>query len=164
MRSGMKLLVIVLVSTVACQPDETRHPRQVAEIDGLVVYDAYAPVSPAPDIGSLYFTVVNTGLRTDSLTGVRTDRGMATLHEVITEGGLSRMQHVSALLIPPGDTLRLRPGGYHVMLSDLRFALEHGDTLTVTLEFARAGMLTLHALVLTYTEVLERIDQEQPGQ
>jgi copper(I)-binding protein len=132
--------------------------RPVATAGQLAVYDALAPASPAPEVASLYFTVVNFGARADTLEQIGTPLGTAQLHTVVTEGGRSLMRHVEALEIPPGDTVRLAPGGYHVMLTDLATPLRVGDTLRVTITFARGGTLMLDAPVLTYTDVLERLE------
>jgi copper(I)-binding protein len=45
----------------------------------------------------------------------------------------------TGLVIEPGKTVKLAPGGYHVMLMDLKSPLKQGDKLPVTLEFERAG-------------------------
>ena len=163
MNAAKKLFCAVAGLGVACGADEPRDSPPVAVKGGLEVYDAYAPASPAPDVASLYFTVVNTSQHADTLTAVRTNMGVAMLHEVVTEDGLSKMQHVPAVPIAPGDTLRLVPGSYHVMLSQLPRPLEVGDTISVTLQFACAGELTFNAVVLTYTEVVERLEREQHG-
>ena len=136
--------------------------RPVASTGALAVYDALAPASPAPDVASLYFTVINLGADADTLLGVHTDRGVAELHEVVTEDGLSRMRHVHRLPLPPDDTLRLLPGGYHVMITQLDRPLLLGDTLHVTLEFARAGELPFDAAVLSYTDVVQRLERRIP--
>jgi periplasmic copper chaperone A len=43
------------------------------------------------------------------------------------------------LLIEPGKTVKLAPGGYHLMLLDLKSPLKQGDKLPITLEFEKAG-------------------------
>jgi copper(I)-binding protein len=59
---------------------------------------------------------------------------MATSNGVMTmralEGGLT---------IEPGKTVKLAPGGYHLMMFDLKSPLKKGDKLSVTLEFEKAG-------------------------
>ena len=132
------------------------HP--VASVGALAVYDALAPASAAPDVASLYFTVINGGAEADTLLSVSTNRGTAELHEVVTEEGLSSMRHVHQLLLLPGDTLRLLPGGYHVMITRLDRPLLLSDTLHVTLELARAGELPFDAPVLSYTDVVQQIE------
>ena len=47
------------------------------------------------------------------------------------------------LSIEPGKTVKLAPGGYHLMLLDLKSPLKQGDKLPVTLEFEKAGKVKL---------------------
>jgi periplasmic copper chaperone A len=47
------------------------------------------------------------------------------------------------LTIEPGKTVKLAPGGYHLMMSDLKSPLKRGDKLPVTLEFEKAGKVTV---------------------
>lgn len=157
-RSCGWLIVLAACGTEHASNDTTEW-RPVASAGALAVYDALAPASPAPDVASFYFTVVNGGTEPDTLLGVHADRGLAELHEVVTEGGISSMRPVLRLPLSPGDTLRLMPGGYHVMLTQLDRPLLLSDTLHVTLEFARAGELALDAEVLSYTDVVRRLEQ-----
>ena len=110
-------------------------------------------------MASLYFTVVNGGAAADTLLDIRVVDGSAQLHDVVTEDGLTRMQHVASLPIPAGATVRLAPGGYHVMLSELAAPLEVGQTLPVALVFARGGTVRFAAPVLTYTDVVQRLEE-----
>jgi copper(I)-binding protein len=154
------LLLTVMILSVACHADAVPDAVPLAVKGDLQVYHAYAPASPAPDIASLYFTVVNVGQLPDTLTAVHTNAGMAMLHDMVMVNGLSKMEHVPAIAIAAGDTLRLVPGSYHVMLSQLQQPLEVGDTISVTLRFSHAGDLAFNAAVLTYTEVVERLERE----
>ncbi len=54
-------------------------------------------------------------------------------------GTLMKMRPVSALDIPPGSTVALGTGGYHVMLTGLRQPLAVGDKVPLTLTFEKAG-------------------------
>ena len=47
------------------------------------------------------------------------------------------------LPIEPGKTVKLAPGGYHLMLMDLKTPLKQGDKVPLTLEFEKAGKVTL---------------------
>jgi len=47
------------------------------------------------------------------------------------------------LTIEPGKTVKLAPGGYHLMFFDLKSPLKQGDKVPVTLEFEKAGKVTL---------------------
>ena len=45
----------------------------------------------------------------------------------------------NGLAIEPGKTVKLAPGGYHLMMMDLKSPLKKGDKLPITLEFEKAG-------------------------
>jgi hypothetical protein len=52
--------------------------------------------------------------------------------------GAMVMQQIMSLDLPAGETVELKPGGYHVMLIDLAAPLEIGQTFDLTLDFATA--------------------------
>ncbi|WP_310459950.1 copper chaperone PCu(A)C [Sphaerotilus sp.] len=55
------------------------------------------------------------------------------LHEMAMEGDTMRMRAVAGLDLPAGKAVELKPGGYHVMLMDLKQPIKAGDTVTLTL-------------------------------
>jgi copper(I)-binding protein len=57
------------------------------------------------------------------------------IHEMRMEGGMMRMSAVERLALPAGKPIDLKPGGYHVMLMDLKGPLKEGDAVPVTLTF-----------------------------
>ncbi len=62
--------------------------------------------------------------------------GVVEIHEMAMEGDVMKMREVAGgLEIAKGRTMSLKPGGYHVMLMDLKQQLKGGDTVPVTLTF-----------------------------
>ncbi len=60
--------------------------------------------------------------------------GIAEVHEMAMEGNVMKMRAVTGgLALPAGQAVELKPGGYHVMLMDLKQQLKEGDTVSVTL-------------------------------
>ena len=57
------------------------------------------------------------------------------------------MSAVEKIDIPAGQTVKLEPGGYHVMIMNLSADLKAGDTVELTLTFQRAGKVTIKAEV-----------------
>ena len=58
--------------------------------------------------------------------------------------GVMKMRPLEkGLEIAPGKTVKLAPGGYHVMLMDLKGQLKQGEKLPITLEFEKAGKVTV---------------------
>jgi hypothetical protein len=74
------------------------------------------------------------------LVGISTPAaGVAEIHEMKMEGDTMRMRELPrGLELPPGQTVELKPGGYHVMMMDLKQALAKGATVPVTLKFEDA--------------------------
>jgi copper(I)-binding protein len=68
---------------------------------------------------------------------------MANVNGVMTMRGLA-----DGLTIPPGATVRLAPSGYHLMLTELKQPLKQGETVTMTLKFAKAGDVVVPFAVL----------------
>jgi periplasmic copper chaperone A len=61
--------------------------------------------------------------------------GLAELHEMSVDRDVMRMRPVAGIDLPAGTTVALKPGGYHVMLMDLRRPLGNGQRVPVTLVF-----------------------------
>jgi periplasmic copper chaperone A len=59
--------------------------------------------------------------------------GIVEIHEMSMEGNVMKMRAVPALELPAGQPVSLKPGGYHVMLLDLKRPLKAGETVPVTL-------------------------------
>jgi copper(I)-binding protein len=60
--------------------------------------------------------------------------GVAEIHEMAMEGTTMKMRALpNGLELPAGKTVELKPGGYHVMLMDLKQPLKAGDTVPLTL-------------------------------
>ena len=62
------------------------------------------------------------------------------IHEMKTEGGVMKMRAVDKLPLPAGNAVDFKPGGYHMMLMDLKQPLKVGDTVPLMLTIAdKAG-------------------------
>ncbi len=59
--------------------------------------------------------------------------GVVEIHEMAMEGNVMKMRAIPGLDLPAGKAVDLKPGGYHVMLMDLKQQLKAGDTVPVTL-------------------------------
>lgn len=69
------------------------------------------------------------------------------IHQLSLEAGLEVMRDVSSVPIPAGTTASLGEGGAHLMLIGLHEDLVPGEVVPVAVEFARAGTVTLDAVV-----------------
>ena len=59
--------------------------------------------------------------------------GLVEVHEMSMDGGVMKMRAVPGLELSAGKAVELKPGGYHVMLMDLKGQVKDGDTVPVTL-------------------------------
>lgn len=64
--------------------------------------------------------------------------GLAEVHEMKMDGDIMKMRVVPALDLPAGKTVELKPGGYHVMLLDLKAPLMKDTSVPLTLVFQDA--------------------------
>lgn len=75
------------------------------------------------------------------LVGISTPvAGVAEVHEMKMNNGVMTMRAVDGgLALPAGKAVELKPGGYHVMLMDLKTPLQKDTTIPVTLIFKNAA-------------------------
>jgi copper(I)-binding protein len=59
--------------------------------------------------------------------------GVAEIHEMSMVDNVMKMRAIDALELPAGKTVELKPGGYHLMLLDLKQTIKEGDTVPLTL-------------------------------
>jgi copper(I)-binding protein len=64
--------------------------------------------------------------------------GVVEIHEMSMEGNVMRMRAIQGLDLPAERAVELKPGGYHVMLLDLKRPLKVGEKVTVELRLETA--------------------------
>jgi periplasmic copper chaperone A len=92
-------------------------------------------------VGGGYLTVTNTGPTADRLVGgTLVEASRVEIHQMTMEAGVMKMHPVEGgLEIPPGETVTLKPGGYHMMFMDLKGQFKQGEMIKGTLVFEKAG-------------------------
>ena len=121
------------------------HAQEVKAGD-LVITQAWSRATPGgAKVGGGFLTIENKGSVPDRLIGGSADvADKVQVHEMAMNNGVMTMRPLDkGLVIEPGKTVKLAPGGYHLMLLDLKSPLKQGDKLPVTLEFERAGKVSL---------------------
>jgi periplasmic copper chaperone A len=112
----------------------------------LVITQAWSRATPGgAKIAGGYLTIQNLGAAPDRLIGGSADiAGKVEVHEMTMNNGVMTMRPLDkGLTIEPGKTVKLAPGGYHLMLFDLKGPLKQGDKVPVMLEFEKAGKVPL---------------------
>jgi periplasmic copper chaperone A len=108
----------------------------------LLITQAWSRATPGgAKVGGGYLTIENKGAAPDRLIGGSADvAGKVEVHEMAMNNGVMTMRQLdTGLTIEPGKTVKLAPGGYHLMMTDLKNPLKQGDKVPVTLEFEKAG-------------------------
>jgi periplasmic copper chaperone A len=105
-------------------------PVPLAQVDG-----AWIRTAVAGQQGTGAFMRI-TARQSMQLVGVATPvAGTAEVHEMKMEGEVMRMRPVAKVDLPAGKTVEFRPGGYHLMLMDLKQPLKAGAVVPLTLIF-----------------------------
>jgi copper(I)-binding protein len=96
-------------------------------------------------VAGAYMTISNKGTEADRLLGGSSPvAGQFEVHSMTMEQGVAKMRPVvGGLDVKPGETLELKPGGFHVMLTGLKQPLEKGQRIKGTLEFEKAGKIEI---------------------
>jgi copper(I)-binding protein len=123
-------------------------PARAQEVKAgdLVITQAWSRATPGgAKIGGAFLTIENTGAVADRLIGGSGDvSARVEVHEMATNNGVMTMRPLDkGLVIEPGKTVKLAPGGYHLMMFDLKEPLKQGDKMPITLEFERAGRVKI---------------------
>jgi hypothetical protein len=119
-------------------------PARAQEVKAgdLVITQGWTRATPnGAKIGSGYLTIENKGSTPDRLINGSADiAGKVEVHQMAMKNGVMTMRPLdNGLTIDPGKTVKLSPGGYHLMMFDLKSPLKQGDTLPITLKFEKAG-------------------------
>ena len=124
------LLAVGLVSGVAlAKPD-------------IVIKDPWVRLMPPTSkVSAAYMRIENKGDSKDVLLWAKSSVSKITqLHKTINSNGIMKMVRVKKFTINPKQTLVLKPGGYHIMLIDLKHPLKKGEKVTLWLKFKYSGI------------------------
>lgn len=95
-----------------------------------------------------YMVLNNRGPAPDRLLGGSSPVARnVTIHQTVVSKDVSRMSATPSLPIGPGRAVVFKPGGYHLMLVGLKGPLTVGQTAPVTLNFEKAGPVTVRFTV-----------------
>ena len=116
----------------------------------ICVSDPWARATPpGTQTGAVFFSVINKGRTPDALVSATSSvTADAMVHRSVVTGNIARMEMTGPVQLAPGAHLTFAPVGYHLMLGGLKQRLTEGSSISVTLDFARAGKLTVPVPVL----------------
>ena len=115
----------------------------------ITVSDAWVRAAPTTDSTSAgYMTIANGGSTEDTLVSATSPVASdVEIHETSMESGMAGMKPVDRVPVAAGTTVRLEPGGYHLMIMGLTRTLAAGDTVELDLTFEHMGRLVVNAEV-----------------
>lgn len=95
--------------------------------------------------GAGYLTIKNTGSDPDRLVSATLSNATtAQIHQMTMENGVVKMREIAdGIEIKPGETVTLRPNGYHIMFTGLKQPLVKDQTVAGSLTFQRAGSINV---------------------
>ena len=122
---------------------------QQAATDNLEISGGFArATAPMAQVGAGFLTIRSRG-EADRLIGYTTPAcNRPELHTHIDNNGVMQMRQVDGIDVPAGGEVVLAPGGFHMMMIDLTRPLVEGETVPITLRFARAGEVAVDIPVL----------------
>jgi copper(I)-binding protein len=103
--------------------------------DPVAISHAWVRASaPGQEVGAAYMELKsNTEL---TLSKVETPAADSVeIHKMSMKNGVMEMRMLESLELPAGQAVKLEPGGFHLMLFDLKNALKIGETVPMTLHF-----------------------------
>ncbi len=87
---------------------------------------------PEQKISGAYMTL--TAARDARLVGASSPvAGAVEIHQTSMENNTARMRRAAAIDLPAGKSVQLKPGGYHIMLLNLKRQLKEGDSVAIKL-------------------------------
>ncbi|MEE4296786.1 MAG: copper chaperone PCu(A)C [Wenzhouxiangella sp.] len=102
--------------------------------DALDIGDPWSPEAPPGRMMAGFMTLQNNGETPIALVGGESPQfGHVEIHTMIMDDGVMRMRKLDELVIEPGETTELKPGGLHVMLMQPQQSFTVGDTIDITL-------------------------------
>ena len=124
---------LLLAAALACAASTSP-----AQAPGVTVSGAWARATmPGQPVSGAYFDIVSA--EGGALVGASSPAaGVVEVHQMQLDGGVMKIRAMPRLPLPAGKTVSLKPGGYHVMLMDLKAPLAKGTAVPLTLVFKNA--------------------------
>ena len=144
MSLNKSFFVIALVASLlsACEANHS-----------VAVLDAWARANaPGQTVGAAYMTLISA--QDSTMVKVESDiAGTVQIHSMSMDNGVMKMRMLEELPLPAGKAEKLAPGGFHLMLFDLKKPLTAGESVKLTLTFRdNAGKVTQQMVTLPVKE------------
>ena len=140
MKNSLCLSIIKLFCFLISEP---------AFSSSLMIEGAFARASSGHGKNSAaYLSIHNHSPKDDYLIEVKTNvAAMTSIHNHINDKGIMKMRAVKQIAIPANGSIKLQPGGFHIMLMGLKKPLREGDKFDLKLVFKNAGNIMCSIIV-----------------
>lgn len=92
------------------------------------------PTNPGQEVGAAYMTLTSKQ-NLDLVSAISDASGSVEIHSMTMENGIMKMRNLDSLALEAGKPYRLAPGGFHLMLFDLKKPLNIGEYVNFVLTF-----------------------------
>jgi copper(I)-binding protein len=140
----MTKLTILAASMLALFAANAAHAHDY-HVKDLTIFHPWARPAAEGQTAAVYFTIKNDGKEGDKFLSAESPAAAKVeLHETSEENGVMKMRAVKdGAEVKPGSSLQFKPGGYHLMLVDLKKPLEEGAMVPLTITLAKAGAINV---------------------
>ena len=135
------IAAVMVVSAFTSQA----HSFKVGAID--IGHPWARPTVDGQKAGGAYLKLTNAGGADRLLSASSEVAASVELHSMGMDGNVMRMRQVDAINLPSGQTVELKPGGFHIMFMGLKAPLKEGDTFALKLQFEKAGEVVVDVKV-----------------
>jgi copper(I)-binding protein len=131
----------IVIACAACLLAACEVAAEEYRLQSLRIAHAFARATPPGAMSSgAYLTIENEGAAAATLLSATSPiAGAVELHQMTMNGGVMSMRAVRTIEVAPGSKLELKPGGYHLMLLDLKQSLKQGEKFPLKLTFGNLG-------------------------
>lgn len=134
--------------------------NQAAITNTVVIQDAWGRAThPGQKVGAVYMTL--TSPQDATLVRIESDvTDSIEIHSMSMQNGVMKMRMLEKLDLTAGKPYKLAPGGYHLMLFDLKKPLMAGEKLSLILHFKGKNNVTFQQKSQVPVKSAENIDQD----
>ena len=148
MKKTTAIIVSCVLLFVGCSSESESEQEDEVVLGKIELTEAWARPASSGQTSGVYLTIANGTAEADTLLSVSSEAASKVeIHESYEENGVSGMRPAGQQIIKPAEELQFKPGGLHIMLTDLNRNLSVEDSVSVSLDFARVGTKNLRVPV-----------------
>lgn len=137
------LFVLLMLAGCSSQKQDSEQSSSHELTGNIEIENPWARPGSAAGNSAGYLTIYNGTEESQILSDIKSPAASAELHESYEKENYSGMRPAENLTIASGDSLKLKPGGYHIMFMEINNDWETGDSLKVFLNFSKADSVEI---------------------